>query len=294
MIFQKHNVISAVVLSSVFLLTWATALISCSSKNEGDNDVAARVKSAVLKNADIERALPLGLAGADSAAFVSDYIDRWIVNELISEIAAKNIHNLDEIDRLTAEYRRNLIMDEYRRLKVEQDTSLAVTQAQIEDFYANYGGEMRLEEPMIRGIFIAISNTSPQLPGIRRRYASTKADDIEKLEKIGLTEAVKYEYFRDRWVPLSSITDRIPGKPAVNRKGQNIEISDETTAYLLSVSDFLPAGASMPLSAAEPEIRSRLEAARKLELDAKLKSQLYNQAIKKGTAWKRPQTATHE
>lgn len=286
MTFLKHKLTGAVATAGILLLPAATALTSC-KKEAVANNVAARVGSAQLTDAEIARAIPSGLSDEDSLALVNDYIDVWIVNELVSEIAAKNIHNLEEIDRMTEEYRRNLIMAEYRRLKVQEDTSLAIKQSQIEDFYANYGGEMRLKEPMIRGIFIAISKNSPQLAGVRRWYNSTKDADIEKLEKVGLTEAVNYEYFRDRWVPLSRIVERIPGKPQPNGKNEHIDVTDETTTYLLSISDYLPAGASMPLSAAEAGIRERLEAIRQVTLDRKLRRQLYKKAIGDGTAWRR-------
>lgn len=286
MTFLKHKLTGAVATASILLLPAATALTSC-KKEVVANNVAARVGSAQLTDAEIARAIPSGLSDEDSLALVNDYIHVWIVNELVSEIAAKNIHNLEEIDRMTEEYRRNLIMAEYRRLKVQEDTSLAIKQSQIEDFYANYGGEMRLKEPMIRGIFIAISKNSPQLAGVRRWYNSTKDADIEKLEKVGLTEAVNYEYFRDRWVPLSRIVERIPGKPQPTGKSEHIDVTDETTTYLLSISDYLPAGASMPLSAAEAGIRERLEAIRQVTLDRKLRRQLYKKAIGDGTAWRR-------
>lgn len=286
MIFLKHKLYGAVASASVLILPMATALTSC-RQAPTEASIAARVGNSVLTDEEISRVIPLGLPAEDSLAMVSDYIDMWIVNELVSEIAAKNIHNLEEINRLTEEYRRNLIMEEYRRLKIEQDTSLAVTKTQIEDFYANYGGEMRLEEPMIKGIYIAVAKNSPQLPGIRRWYKSTKAEDIEKLEKVGLTEAVNYEYFRNNWMPVSRIADRIPGKPKPEHKGQTIEVSDDATTYLLSISDYLPEGASMPLSAAEPGIRERLEAIRANEIDRLLRNRLYDKAIDNGTAWRR-------
>lgn len=286
MILLKHKLLVAVASAGILILPMATALTSC-RHTQTEASIAARAGNSVLTDEEIARVIPLGLSTEDSMKMVSDYIDIWIVNELINEIAAKNIHNLEEINRLTEEYRRNLIMEEYRRLKIEQDTSLAVTKAQIEDFYANYGKEMRLGEPMIKGIYIAISKNSPQLPGIRRWYKSTKADDIEKLEKVGLTEAVTYEYFRNNWIPVSRIANRIPGKPQPERIGQTIEISDETNSYLLSISDYLPEGASMPLSAAEPGIRERLEAIRANEIDRLLRNRLYNTAIENGTAWRR-------
>lgn len=283
----KHILKRAVAPVSSLLLLSATALTSCSGSSQSNEGVAG-VGDKVLTQEQIATAIPLGLTADDSLRMAEEFVDQWIINELLNEVAEKNIVNLEEIDRLTEEYRRNLIIDEYRRLKLEQDTSLALTRTQIEDFYANYGGEMRLSEPMIRGIFIAVSKTSPSLGGIRRWYSSSKEADIEKLEKVGLTEAINYEYFRDRWMPLSDISGRFPAPaPSVNGKGQKFEASDEETIYLLSVSDFLPAGASKPLSIAEPEIRSRLEESRKVKIDARLKQQLYENAFKNGKAWKK-------
>lgn len=283
----SHILSRAVASVNSLLLLSVAALTSCGEKDIKTEGLAG-VGNKTLTASEVAAAIPVGLSVADSARIAENYIDQWIINELLGEVAEKNIANLDEINRMAEEYRRNLIIDEYRRLKLAQDTSLAITQQQIEDFYANYGGEMRLEDPMIRGIFIAISASSPQLSGIRRWYMSNKEDDIEKLEKVGLTEAVNYEYFRDRWIPLSTIAGRFPAPaPQVSRKGQNIETSDDNTIYLLSVSDYLPTGASMPLSCAEPEIRRRLETARRAQIDARLKQQLYDDAMEKGKAWKK-------
>ncbi|MDE6428389.1 MAG: hypothetical protein K2K59_05495, partial [Muribaculaceae bacterium] len=125
-------------MSSLLLLSVA-ALSSCSRGDEHPAGIAG-VGDKILTADLIAAAIPPGLSKGDSARWADNFIDQWIINELLNEVATKNITNLDEIDRLTEEYRRNLIIDEYRRLKLEQDTSLAITRAQIEDFYANFGG----------------------------------------------------------------------------------------------------------------------------------------------------------
>ncbi len=259
------------------------ALCSCAKQNEAP-DVVARVGSRTLTEADIRAAIPPHLAPDDSLQRVNAFIDNWIADNLITEVAIKNLHDLREIDRLTEEYRRQLIMWEYRRLKVAQDTALAITEADIDAYYAAHGSEMRSDEPMVKGIFIAMPATSPALPNVKRWYRSNKAADIERLEKVGLTEAMRYEYFRNRWIPWSDVTRNIPDAPAEPR---NLELQHEGTIYLLNLTDRINKGDRLPREAAAARIRDLLDRQRAAALDSRLRDTLYHQSLRNHTIYRR-------
>ena len=88
MILLKHKLLAAVASAGTLILPMATALTSC-RKAPAEASIAARVGNSVLTDEQIARVIPLGLPTEDSIAMVSDYIDIWIVNGLVSEIQQK-------------------------------------------------------------------------------------------------------------------------------------------------------------------------------------------------------------
>lgn len=261
------------------------ALGACSRKEKelADGEIA-RIGGEVLTDADLQRATPAGMSEVDSVAFVDAYINNWVADRLIIHEAARLIKDTDEINRLTEEYRRDLIMWEYRRMAVNADPGLQLTDADISDYYAAHPAQMTLDAPMVRGIYIKMESDDPALKNVRRLYGSTDSDDIDRLEKIGIKSAIHYDYFRDKWIPAEQILTKIPADltAAGLRKGLQFETERDGFTYLLSVSDLLPAGSTMPLEAAEPRIREALDAIRRSNLDAKLLARLRSDALKSG------------
>lgn len=261
-------------------------LAACSSRTPetATADVVARVGDATLSREELAKAMPAGLGEADSVAFAEAYVRTWVSDNLITEIAVKHLSNVEEIDRMAEDYRRQLIMWHYRQLMVRSDTSLAIADEQLHDYYDRHASELRLTQPMVRGIYIKMESNSPDLAKVRRLYKSTKQDDIDKLDKVDMHGAIHYDYFRDRWVPWEQIITKIPAEIATSglRKGYTFELNKDGFTYLLSVSDVLPAGAAMPYEAAEERIRETLEAVRLTELDALLRRRLYDEAAAAG------------
>ena len=264
-----------------FLLAACSCSQSATELAEGE---IARIGGEVLTEAELAHATPAGLREVDSVAFVDAYINSWITDRLISHEAARLIKDIDEIDRLTRQYRRDLIMWEYRNMAVNADPDLQLTDADIRTYYEANPARMKLDDPMVRGIYIKMESDDPALGSVRRLYASANPDDIDRLEKVGLNSAIHYDYFRDAWVPAEQIISKIPADLTASdlRKGMKFETERDGFTYLLSVSDLLPVGATMPLEAAEPRIRETLDAMRRAELDAKLLSRLRADAIASG------------
>ncbi len=276
---MRHNLIAGA-------LAVIVALGACShKKTELKPGEIARIGGDVLTEAELLKATPAGLADVDSVAFVDAYINSWIADMLISHEAARLIKDTEEIDRLTEQYRRDLIMWEYRNMAVNADPGLQLTDDDICGYYEAHPSQMKLDDPMVRGIYIKMESDDPALHTVRKLYASEHRSDIDRLEKVGLKSAIHYDYFRDKWIPAKQITTKIPAEIHVGdiHKGMKYEFERDGFTYLLSVSDLLPAGATMPLEAAEPRIREALDAMRRANLDAKLLGRLRSQALENGT-----------
>lgn len=269
------------------LLLALSILSACSDTDQANKngDIIAAVGKTALTRSDLRKALPGGLSADDSTAFARAYIRRWIDSRLIERVATDAV-DIAEIDRLTAEYRQNLIMSQYRRAMATQadgffseDTLLA--------YYDSHKSEFRLERPLVRGVYLKVPDDASNLRLLKRLYTSVKAADMDRLEKEAPKTALHYDYFRERWIDWEQIEKRIPADipspDAFLRAGRPLDVSQDGFTYLLHVSEYLPTGSTLPFEAAEPIIRERLLTRNRMTYDARLLKDLYDRAVDNGT-----------
>ena len=106
--------------------------------------------------------------------------------------------------------------------------------------------------------------SAQHLNNVRAWYKKNTQDAIDKLEKFSIGNAVSYDYFYDRWIPVSEIAAKIPLK-AIDTDTSIwivitviVEVRDTAYCYFLHVENFLPAGQQLPLEYAKSEIKEIL------------------------------------
>lgn len=276
----------SIFISAVLLLIILST--ACSNKNKQDSgDILVTVGNAVLTLDDLRKQLPSGLSAEDSTALAHSYIRSWIDSRLISEIASQNIGDLTEIDRMTEQYRNELITYEYRRRMFDDRIKSEITEDSIKKYYDENLTELKLQRPILKGIYLKIPNESPSLKNAKKWYVSTKTEDIDKLEKQCLDGAIHYDYFRDRWVDWERIESLIPAEfgsdpNAFLATHKNLEISQGDFTYLLSISEYIPSGKTMPYEFAKETIKDILAYSRRAEYDRLLRLSLLKEAEDNG------------
>ena len=160
-----------------------------------------------------------------------------------------------------------------------------ISEQEITDYYGQNKELFKLENPLIKGLFIKVPLTAPQLNNVRRWYKSDKQDAIESLEKYSLQNAVKYEYFYDKWVSVTDVLDMIPLKVEAPEeyvnKHRQIELKDTAFCYFLNVSDYRGAGEEKPYEFARPEVKDLLVNQKRVDFMERVKNDLYQQAVSK-------------
>lgn len=249
-------------------------------------DAVAIVGNDVLTASQVARMIPAGAVSADSAALAATYVRTWIERKLIEQVASQEV-DMDEVNRLVADYRDELIMAQYRRAMAQQ-TGGEFADDSIRAYFDSHQSDFKLERPLLKGIYLKVPDDASNLRTIRQLYKSDRPDDIDRLEKAANSSAVHYDYFRDTWVDWEQIETRIPldfsgeNFAKISRR-QPVDYECDGFVYLLSVSDFLPAGTLMPYEAAKPIIVERLLAQRRRSFDKKLLKDLYEHAVETGT-----------
>ena len=249
-------------------------------------DALARVGNEYLTAGELSVVIPAGLNHDDSTTFAKAYIRDWIDSRLIERVAAAEV-DLEQIDRLVAQYRDELIMSQYRRAMAEQADNEDFAEDSLKAYYDAHKTDFVLERPMLKGVYLKVPTDAPKLSQIKRLYRSDKPDDIDKLEKAAIGTAIHYDYFRDTWIDMEQIETKIPvdfpaaGADIAQRR--YLETDYQGFTYLLSVSDYLAAGSPMPFEAARPLIRERMLNLKRRAYDSRLRNDLYNRALDDGT-----------
>lgn len=274
----------------IFISAFLPILIlstACSKNEQNSGDILVTVGNAVLTIDDLRKQLPSGLSEEDSIALSHSYIRSWIDSRLISEIASQNIGDLSEIDRMTEQYRNELITYEYRRRMFDDRIKSEIAEDSIKKYYDENLQELVLQRPILKGIYLKIPNESPSLKNAKKWYVSTKTEDIDKLEKQCLDGAIHYDYFRDRWVDWERIESLIPAEFGSDPNTflathKNLEITQGDFTYLLSISEYLPSGKAMPYEFAKETIKDILAYSRRAEFDRMLRLSLLKEAEDNG------------
>ena len=239
----------------------------------------------VLYVEDIKQVLPLGLSDADSTLFAEQFIKNWAQDVLFYQNAIRNIPDTKDIDRLVENYRRSLIEHEYQRRLIEQKFSSEISDEEIEQFYNDNQRLFVLDESLLKGLFLKISNKSHDLSDIRKLYTQQDDESFEEIEKYSIRNAARCEFFYDNWRTVAEIEVLLPvlDKPleTMLKNNGSFEFKDEEYIYLLNVSEYVPKGGIEPLDNARSRIRGLLINSNEVSYMRKIKEDLYDAAIEK-------------
>lgn len=270
-------------------LSVLSALISCRQKSGVNYSVGktplVEIEGNVLYAEDLQKVLPLDFTNEDSVEFVERYIKNWISEMLFYKNAVRNIQDTKEIDQLVENYRRSLIIHEYQQRLIEQKIGKEVSDQEINDFYNKNLRLFVLNEPMIKGLFLKIPLSAPNISKIKTWYKQSSDNVFDDIEKYSIKYAVRYEFFYDRWTPLSDIEMLLPPLDIplddMLNKQSSLEFSDEQYIYLLNVSEYITKGSYEPLEKAIGKIRDLLINNKEVSYMQQIKEELYRSALDK-------------
>ena len=268
------------------LFSMLCLLASCQKNHEHSGKMPlVEVDGHFLYQEDLAQAQPSGLSKDDSVLFAENYIRNWVEDILLYEKAQSNIPDNGEIEKLVENYRKALIMHTYQQALIHQRLSNEISEGELTDYYEKNKELFRLERPLMQGLFIKVPLTAPELNKVRRWYKTPTQDAVEHLEKYSLQNAVKYEYFYDKWVPMADVLDLIPLKvPEVEdyvNKNRHIELKDTAFHYFLNVSDFRTMGQQEPYEFARPKVKDMVLNLKQVEFMRAVKDDMYQQAVKR-------------
>ena len=271
-----------------FLFFFLVFACGNSRMEQSHGTVLVKIKDRVLTREEIERQIPKGTSSGDSLMRAESLVKKWIVDILMYDIANKNIgDDKAEIDNLVGEYRRSLIRHRFQERIVKDKISADINEYDKIAYYEENKEQFVLDENLIKGLFVKVSVSAPELDNLRKWYVSGTEESLEKIEKYSIQNAIIYDYFYDRWAIFDEVMEKIPYKvsnPVQFLKINNhLEVSDSTHVYFLKISDQLLVGNVAPLDYVRDQIQAMLANKRKIDYLREFGENLYLDAVKTGT-----------
>ena len=249
-------------------------------------DSLVKIGSKILSKSVLEENLPVGLSSEDSIFAAEHYIRSWIKENLLYDIALKNINDKENVERLVENYRKSLVIYQYEEQLINERLTKEIDEQSLYDYYNLNKDKLNLEKPLVKGLFLKVPVNAPQLNEIRVWYKSQAPVSRENLEKYSLNNMENFIYSVDNWMDFNDLMDNFPIE-LLNREDQTvrkktIEKQDEGYFYFLNITDCLLPGDNAPYEYAKSTIQEILINQRKIDFLKKAEEDLYQRALSRG------------
>ncbi len=250
------------------------------------SDVLAQVGSRTLRRAEITASLPYGLSSNDSLLMAEHLVKRWVKDQLVYEVALRNMDDKARVDQLVEEYRRALVRGSYQERLMSERVSLEIPESEMRAYYDANPDKFVLSKCLIKGLFLKVPIDAPGLSDLRKWCRSTKDADLERIEKYSLQNAAIYEYFYDKWVDVEAVLGNMPiqvsDPAAFLRTHKFVEEADSSFCYLLNIGEYLLPEGVEPYEYASARIQEMMVNQRKMDFLRTFEDELYNEALRSG------------
>jgi len=262
-------------------------IVACSqNSNTKDKNALVKVGNKILYRNVLEENIPKGLSKEDSTIAAENFIHSWAKDIVLYNVAAKNLYDRDNIDRLVEAYRKSLLIYQYEEQLVNEKLTNEIDEQALSDYYNQNKDKLKLDRPLVKGLFLKVPVTAPQLDEIRMWYKSATSVSLEKLEKYSVNNDMIFNYFMDKWIDFNDAIDNFPkeqlDKEHLKIQKGTLERQNDNFCYFLNITDFLLSGDNAPYEYAKPTIQEILINQRKIEFLKKTEEDLYQRAIDKG------------
>ncbi|MBO5975051.1 MAG: hypothetical protein J6P95_04975, partial [Paludibacteraceae bacterium] len=148
------------------------------------------------------------LSSADSIALIEKFEKNWVIDALMYEHASKNVDQ-KSIDLLVEEYRKSLIVQNYKQLLINQRLN-DPSEHQISDYYDKYSSQFLLEEEIVKGVFVKVPKNADKLKKMRKWVEDFSVENIEEMENYSVKNYGSLDLFAENWVLERGLIKQLP------------------------------------------------------------------------------------
>ena len=269
------------------ILVFMLLATACQDRNkQASRKPVAEIGNAVLYYDEFDHIIQKGVSKADSAALVQNYVNRWAKRTLLLQRAEENLSAdmKEEIAEQLEESRINLVIYQYQRQMMLEKMDTTLTEAELENYYAQNEKSFTLNSNIVRAVFIQLPVETPDLDKIRTLARSNSQADMQQLERICYQFAEKFDDFNEEWVLMDRLSVELPyeieNEDNFLKRTTFYETSDSTSVYMISFRDYRLRSTLAPFEFVRDDIKRIIINSRRFEFIQSLENAIYNEALK--------------
>lgn len=273
------------VLKYIFICLTGVLIIQCSNSEVADDKIVAQVGEKKLFQSEISKIIPEEVIDQDSVQMAGDYIRKWVKQELLINKANENL-TLEQknLTKEIEEYRNSLIIYKYKNELMNQQMDTIVTQRQIEQYYNANPDNFKLNNNIVKAIFIKIPNDVANPKLLKELVDDTSIEGLNTLREYGIQYAKGFDFFNNNWVDFEIVKRNIPGEITDDRqflsRNNQIELKDSIYYYLVSFQDYKFQNEVAPIEYVENNIKNLILNRRKIEFLKQVEENVYKEGIR--------------
>lgn len=260
---------------------------SCNRKKtavDQNRKAIARANTAYLYEDDVKDIVPFGTNPKDSLELIKKFIDNWVHETLVIQKAESNLsEDKKNVDKQLQDYRNSLITFAYEKELVNQKLDTIVTATEIEEYYNNNKANFELKDNIIKVIYIKVNKTAPEMKKLKNWYKSDEPKDREQLASYCHQFAANYYLDDNSWLFFDDLLKEIPiqtyNKELFLQNNRFVEVNDSLYNYFVNIKGFKIRNSLSPISFEKENIKNIILNKRKLQLIAKMKEDVYTDAV---------------
>ena len=266
----------------------------------GDKTLA-QVGERKLRLSHLETAVPQGMQGEDSIAFVRVYIDRWVRKQVkLQEAEQLFSESANDIDRMVEEYRQSLLIRKLDQRIVDRNIDTTFTDKEITAYYNTHKSDFKLDRPLVKGRIVRFKSGYNQSVKLRTLMAASSESQQQDFNDLCAKNEFPLTDFEDRWVDFSEFLSYLPALRSQNYESMLSsskveEMRYKQWHYYSQITAVRRVGDPIPQELVTMTIRRILFKQRQSELLKQYEEALYQKALEDKTCeWftERPQPET--
>lgn len=284
---MNKNIAFALQILGFFILISAT-LWSCKGNNDKvpGEDVIAVVDGAKLYKQDLIKIIPEFNNPEDSAAFVDEYIQNWIADQLLFIEAKKNLTDTTMIVKKLNDFRQQLYIHYYKESILFADIKTEVTQTEIDDYYNKHLQDYVLATSYVKAHYLTMDAKVTAYSDEWEKVSNSGPEDKKMLKDYCIGTGRKI-YFIEEWTEIRNFLDIVnySGEFSESELGSRnvLDYINGSLRYLVKIDEFRSKGDFLPVELAVPEITQIIINNRKDDKLIQVKKDLKESATSAGT-----------
>lgn len=272
------------ILKIVIFFTPAFLFIACNKTPS--NRYLAKVGDEYLTVSELAGIIPAGASKKDSMLIVKNYVENWVMQNVLAEEAEKKLPAKEKDFSLQLEnYRKSLLVYQFDKTLIDQYLDTVVTEREIMDYYGKNPQEFELKDNIVKVIYVKLLKSSPHISRFKNLIINVEGSQQNRIQLANLAPKLAVNYFLDdqSWLIFNDLLKEVPVKTYNQEQflqnNRYIEITDNEYIYMMKIEDFKIKESSSPLSFEKENVKKVILQKRKMKLLQQIHLDIYNNAL---------------